>query len=85
MFYNFAKVHKTLRVTPAMQAGVADSRLEPGRSGEASRLLSPIGADEILRHHEGTLFEEEHFPAIHIEFHAIAPWLELMESFASLS
>ena len=24
MFYNFAKIHKTLRVTPAMQAGVAD-------------------------------------------------------------
>jgi len=24
MFYNFAKLHKTLRVTPAMQAGVSD-------------------------------------------------------------
>jgi IS1 family transposase len=24
MFYNFARLHKTLRVTPAMQAGVAD-------------------------------------------------------------
>ncbi|MEX2198898.1 MAG: DDE-type integrase/transposase/recombinase [Burkholderiales bacterium] len=24
MFYNFAKIHKTLRVTPAMQAGIAD-------------------------------------------------------------
>lgn len=24
MFYNFAKIHKTLRVTPAMQAGVSD-------------------------------------------------------------
>lgn len=24
MFYNFARVHKTLRVTPAMEAGVAD-------------------------------------------------------------
>jgi hypothetical protein len=24
MFYNFAKIHKTLRVTPAMEAGVAD-------------------------------------------------------------
>ena len=24
MFYNFAKVHKTLRVTPAMQAGISD-------------------------------------------------------------
>lgn len=24
MFYNFARVHKTLRVTPAMEAGIAD-------------------------------------------------------------
>jgi hypothetical protein len=24
MFYNFAKIHKTLRVTPAMQAGLSD-------------------------------------------------------------
>jgi hypothetical protein len=24
MFYNFAPVHQTLRVTPAMEAGVAD-------------------------------------------------------------
>jgi hypothetical protein len=24
MYYNFARVHKTLRVTPAMEAGVAD-------------------------------------------------------------
>jgi hypothetical protein len=24
MFYNFARIHKTLRVTPAMAAGVAD-------------------------------------------------------------
>jgi hypothetical protein len=24
MYYNFARVHKTLRVTPAMEAGLAD-------------------------------------------------------------
>ena len=24
VFYNFVKIHKTLRVTPAMQAGLAD-------------------------------------------------------------
>jgi hypothetical protein len=24
MYYNFAKIHQTLRVTPAMEAGVAD-------------------------------------------------------------
>ena len=24
MYYNFARIHSTLRVTPAMQAGIAD-------------------------------------------------------------
>jgi hypothetical protein len=24
MYYNFARIHKTLRVTPAMEAGVSD-------------------------------------------------------------
>ena len=24
MFYNFARIHKSLRVTPAMEAGIAD-------------------------------------------------------------
>ena len=24
MYYNFARVHQTLRVTPAMEAGIAD-------------------------------------------------------------
>jgi hypothetical protein len=24
MFYNFARVHQTLRVTPAMEAGISD-------------------------------------------------------------
>jgi hypothetical protein len=24
MYYNFVRVHKTLRVTPAMEAGIAD-------------------------------------------------------------
>ena len=27
MFYNFCRIHKTLRVTPAMEAGVVRSRL----------------------------------------------------------
>jgi hypothetical protein len=27
--YNFARIHKTLRVTPAMEAGLAEPRLEP--------------------------------------------------------
>jgi hypothetical protein len=32
-YYNFCRVHQTLRVTPAMEAGIADSRLEFGRTG----------------------------------------------------
>jgi hypothetical protein len=28
VYYNFAKIHKTLRVTPAMQAGIADRWME---------------------------------------------------------
>ena len=24
MYYNFARIHKTLRVTPAMEAGISD-------------------------------------------------------------
>ena len=28
MYYNFCRVHKTLRVTPAMEAGLAASRLD---------------------------------------------------------
>ena len=33
MYYNFGRVHQTLRVTPAMEAGVVGSRLEPRRHG----------------------------------------------------
>jgi hypothetical protein len=32
-YYNFCRVHQTLRVTPAMEAGIADSRLEFARTG----------------------------------------------------
>ncbi len=28
VYYNFAKIHKTLRVTPAMQAGLMDKWME---------------------------------------------------------
>jgi len=30
MYYNFARIHKTLRVTPAMEAGVSDHVWELG-------------------------------------------------------
>ena len=31
MYYNFARVHQTLRVTPAMEAGMAGVRISPSR------------------------------------------------------
>jgi hypothetical protein len=30
MYYNFARIHQTLRVTPAMEAGVSDHVWEMG-------------------------------------------------------
>jgi hypothetical protein len=46
MFYNFGRVHQTLRVTQAMEAGLADSRLDYRRNlwvGEKqkARIISP--------------------------------------------
>jgi len=35
-YYNFVRIHKTLRTTPAMAAGVTD-RLGYGRSGQSAR------------------------------------------------
>ena len=37
MYYNFGRVHQTLRVTPAMEAGVSDSRLDGGRNRQPAR------------------------------------------------
>ena len=34
MFYNFGRIHKTLRVTPAMEARHFRSHMEPGRDCE---------------------------------------------------
>jgi hypothetical protein len=42
MYYNFCRVHQTLRVTPAMEAGLANQRLESGRIG------GPVGQDRGL-------------------------------------
>jgi hypothetical protein len=35
MHYNFARIHQTLRVTPAMEAGISDPRLDAGRNCRA--------------------------------------------------
>jgi IS1 family transposase len=41
MFYNFCRIHKTLRVTPAMAAGVSD------RLWEVSDIVALIEAEEV--------------------------------------
>jgi hypothetical protein len=41
MYYNFAKIHQTLRVTPAMEAGVSDHAWE---ISEIVDLLDSAGA-----------------------------------------
>src|SRR2546430_1115015 len=38
MHYNFCRIHRTLRVTPAMEAGITRSRLESRRGDCAFRL-----------------------------------------------
>jgi hypothetical protein len=38
MHYNFARIHKTLRVTPAMEAGVSDHSLGIGRGRPPGRV-----------------------------------------------
>jgi hypothetical protein len=47
-FYNFCRVHKTLRTTPAMAAGIARPHLERARSaggGLTHLLLEPATED----------------------------------------
>jgi hypothetical protein len=41
MFYNFCRIHKTLRVTPAMQAGVTE------RLWEVSDIVALVEAAEV--------------------------------------
>jgi hypothetical protein len=51
MYYNFARVHQTLRVTPAMEAGIADhvwSIEEIVRLLETARTGTPGGPDEVV-------------------------------------
>jgi hypothetical protein len=39
MHYNFARVHQTLRVTPAMEAGITDHVWSFGRNCETHILI----------------------------------------------
>jgi hypothetical protein len=45
-YYNFCRIHRTLRVTPAMEAGIAD---HVGSSGTAGLILHNGYSDMILR------------------------------------
>jgi hypothetical protein len=44
LYYNFARIHKTLRVTPAMAAGLSDSRLEPTGNRASGQLTGLSGS-----------------------------------------
>jgi hypothetical protein len=48
MYYNFGRVHQTLRVTPAMEAGVAN-HVERRGDRWAARLISRARARGIER------------------------------------
>jgi hypothetical protein len=37
MYYNFGRIHKTLRVTPAMEAGISDHVWTPEEISELSK------------------------------------------------
>ena len=41
MHHNFCRIHKTLRVTPAMEAGLTDQRLEHGRTACPAHAANP--------------------------------------------
>jgi hypothetical protein len=47
MHYNFARIHKTLRVTPAMEAGLTD-HVDAGRDCGAGRLTAFKGLFNLL-------------------------------------
>jgi hypothetical protein len=49
MHYNFARIHKTLRVTPAMEAGVSPAAFGASRKCRACRLVRGIGVDANRR------------------------------------
>ncbi len=42
MFYNFARVHQTLRVTPAMEAGISD------HIWTVERILALVPDEEVV-------------------------------------
>jgi len=52
LYYNFARLHKTLRITPAMAAGLADHILEPRGDRASGQLtgLSVYRIDLVQRH-----------------------------------
>jgi hypothetical protein len=51
MYYNFARIHKTLRVTPAMEAGISDhvSGLEEIVGLQESRCAEMTNTNRVMR------------------------------------
>jgi hypothetical protein len=46
MHYNFVRIHQTLKVTPAMAAGITSKLLGNGRHGESARGLGDLAMIE---------------------------------------
>src|SRR5438270_287920 len=53
MHYNFCRIHKTLRVTPAMEAGLTDHvwTIEELKAVADNLLIDDLRVEEILRTH----------------------------------
>lgn len=51
MYYNFARIHKTLRITPAMAAGITD------HVREVADIVDVLDATEMAPNHPKTLSE----------------------------
>ena len=54
MHYNFARVHKTLRITPAMAAGVSDHVWSLEEIAMLDAAFVPTKRGPYKRRHDGT-------------------------------
>jgi hypothetical protein len=52
MYYNFARVHQTLRVTPAMEAGIADHIWSIGAPTSSIRSANAVSGGDPIAPHE---------------------------------
>jgi hypothetical protein len=75
MYYNFVRIHQTLKVTPAMAAGVTD------KLWEVSDIVAMIEAWEVEHAKTGTLYEIEKDGIGDIHYIRRIPRFEAVETF----